>query len=49
MLKDHDAEDLLESASIVWNRDWDALLIGFVLGVLATLAVIGLRALGATT
>jgi hypothetical protein len=32
---------LLESARIDWRRDWDALAIGFVLGVLATLAVIG--------
>lgn len=36
-----DARALLESAQIQWRRDWDALLIGFVFGVLATLAVCG--------
>lgn len=30
--------EYLESERIVWCRDWDALLIGFGLGVLATLA-----------
>lgn len=34
-----DAKDLLESSRIQWERDWDALLIGFVLGVLSTLVV----------
>jgi hypothetical protein len=32
----------LEESSIQWKRDWDAVLIGFVLGVLATLAAGGL-------
>ena len=31
-------DEFLESSRIQWQRDWDALLIGFVLGVLATLA-----------
>jgi hypothetical protein len=35
-----DERQLLESARIEWHRDWDALLIGFVLGVLTTLAVL---------
>jgi hypothetical protein len=33
---------LNEEAGLIWRRDWDALLIGFVLGVLATLAAGGL-------
>jgi hypothetical protein len=44
--RDHEAADpvkfLTEESSIQWKRDWDAVLIGFVLGVLATLAVGGL-------
>ena len=32
---------LLESSRLDWKRDWDAVLIGFVLGVLVTLAVRG--------
>ena len=35
-----DPIDLLESARIQWQRDWDALLLGFVMGVLATLAAL---------
>ena len=34
-----DPRALLESARIDWRRDWDAVLVGFVLGVLTTLAV----------
>lgn len=34
------ARELLESSRIDWGRDWDALLIGFVLGVLSTLVVL---------
>lgn len=33
-----DPQQLLEEAQLQWRRDWDALAIGFVLGVLATLA-----------
>jgi hypothetical protein len=33
--------DLLESSRIVWRRDFDAILIGFVLGALAMLAALG--------
>lgn len=29
---------LNEEAGIIWRRDWDGLILGFVLGVLATLA-----------
>lgn len=32
---------LLEDAQVQWKRDWDAVAIGFVLGVLATLAAQG--------
>lgn len=34
-----DPRDVVES--IYWRRDWDALLLGFVLGVLTTLAIQG--------
>lgn len=34
--------ELLESQRIVWRRDWDALVLGFVLGVLCTSAAMGL-------
>lgn len=36
-----DASRLLESQAIHWRRDFDAIAVGFVLGVLATLAVQG--------
>lgn len=29
---------MLEAAGIIWRRDYDAVLIGFLLGVLTTLA-----------
>ena len=32
----------LEESRIIWGRDWDALAAGFVLGVLMTLAILGL-------
>lgn len=35
----HAARALLESSAIHWRRDWDALVIGFLLGVLATVLV----------
>ena len=34
-----EVKELLESSRIEWCRDWDAVLIGFVLGILTTLAV----------
>jgi hypothetical protein len=34
-----DARTLLESARIDWRRDWDAVAVGFALGVLVTLLV----------
>jgi hypothetical protein len=34
--------ELLESSAIHWRRDFDALLVGFVVGVLATIAVWGM-------
>ena len=37
----HEARRLLESEQIQWRRDYDAVLVGFVLGVLTTLAVQG--------
>jgi hypothetical protein len=36
-----DERKLLESARIEWRRDFDAILLGVLLGVLATLAVMG--------
>ena len=30
------ARQLLEEASIVWRRDWDAVLVGFIVGALVT-------------
>ena len=33
--------ELLEESAVHWRRDWDALMLGFVLGVLATLAAQG--------
>lgn len=35
----NEPRDVVES--IQWRRDWDALLLGFVLGVLTTIAVQG--------
>ena len=35
------ARALLEDSAIHWRRDFDALLVGFVLGVLSTLAICG--------
>lgn len=40
MRSHRDAQRLLESAAIQWARDWDAILIGFCLGVMATLLAI---------
>ena len=37
----NEARHLLEESAIHWRRDFDALLVGFVLGVLVTLALIG--------
>lgn len=34
-----DAKALIEQSQIDWRRDWDALVLGFVLGVLATVTV----------
>lgn len=39
MSQKREARELLESSRIVWARDYDAVLIGFVVGVLAALAV----------
>lgn len=36
-----EAKELLEANAIHWRRDYDAVLLGFVLGVLATLAAQG--------
>lgn len=33
-----DPREVIEDAQIKWSRDWDALLVGFVVGVLVTLA-----------
>ncbi len=38
---DINPRELLESSRVEWARDWDVLLLGFVLGVLTTLAVQG--------
>jgi len=38
---DRGALRLLEESQIQWRRDFDAVLVGFVLGVLSTLAVQG--------
>lgn len=35
-----DPQKLLEASAIQWRRDWDAVLVGFVLGVLVTLVVL---------
>ena len=35
------AHQLLEDSAIHWRRDLDAVVLGFVLGVLATLAWVG--------
>lgn len=35
----------LEESRIVWGRDWDALAVGWFLGVLMTLALFGLAGL----
>lgn len=37
-----EASDALEESRIVWGRDWDALAVGWFLGVLMTLALLGL-------
>ena len=34
------ARELLEDSAIHWRRDFDALLVGFVIGVLSTLAAV---------
>lgn len=39
--RDRDAIRLLEESQIQWRRDFDAVLVGFVMGVLTTLAVQG--------
>lgn len=36
-----DPAEFLESSRLVWRRDFDAVLLGFVMGVLTTLAVVG--------
>ena len=36
-----DPREFLEAESLIWKRDFDALILGFVLGVLATLAMQG--------
>lgn len=36
-----EAIKLLEESQLQWKRDWDAVAVGFMLGVLATLAVQG--------
>lgn len=36
-----DPRKLLEESAIVWRRDFDALLVGFALGVLTAVAVLG--------
>lgn len=33
--------ELLEASAVHWKRDWDAVALGFVLGVLVTLAARG--------
>jgi hypothetical protein len=40
--KQDDPATFLEEASIQWKRDWDAVAVGFVVGVLAALAGVGL-------
>lgn len=35
-----DPVTFLESARIDWRRDWDAVLVGFVVGVLTTLVAV---------
>ena len=35
------ARELLEDSAIHWRRDFDAVLVGFVIGVLVTLAWVG--------
>lgn len=37
-VKNRAAQRLLEQSQINWRRDYDAVLVGFILGVLATLA-----------
>ena len=34
------AEHLLEESSIHWKRDWDAMFVGFAIGVLVATAVL---------
>lgn len=31
-----EARELLESAAIYWRRDWDAIALGILLGIMAT-------------
>lgn len=35
----HEPLELLEESAVRWRRDWDAIALGFVLGVLTALAV----------
>ncbi len=42
VLRHEAASELLEESAIYWRRDYDALMFGFVLGVLCVLAVQGL-------
>jgi hypothetical protein len=39
--REREAARALEESRIVWGRDWDALVAGFVLGVLTVLALLG--------
>ena len=36
-----DPRRVLEDAAIQWSRDWDAVFVGFLFGVLVTLAWVG--------
>lgn len=36
-----EARKLLEESGIQWSRDWDALLVGFSMGVLVAVAILG--------
>ena len=36
-----DARKLLEESAIIWKRDFDALLVGFAMGVLVAVAILG--------
>lgn len=37
-----EVRELLESQAVHWKRDWDAVAIGYVLGILTVLAIQGL-------